>query len=194
MCDDELVETTVTVDGHDLTFEIPQLLMKSDLFINVPKLKVMKATTITCAMKNMFGANAVPRKVRYHKLLSEAIVGINKILRPHLTIVDGVIALGKHPIRLDLLIAGTDAFSVDWVASQVMGFSPSKIPFLKLAIKEKVGSTEGIEIIGEKPGLYAKIFPKPKTFSAKYVMRAQTMLLKAYKKVSGDIVPPMLEE
>jgi uncharacterized protein (DUF362 family) len=191
---DELVETTIKVDGYDLTFKIPQILLKSDLFINVPKLKVMKASTITCAMKNLFGANGIPRKAKYHKHLYEAIVGINKILHPQLTIVDGVIALGSCPIRLDLIMAGTDTFSIDWVASQVMGFSPSRIPFLKLAIKEKVGSTEGIEIVGEKPGAYSKIFPKPRAASSKYIWGIQFALLKAYKKVSGDIIPPMLEE
>jgi uncharacterized protein (DUF362 family) len=191
---DELVDVKVTAGGVDLTYKIPQLLVKADLFINVPKLKVMKATTITCAMKNLFGANGVMRKAKYHKVLNEAIVGINKVLRPHLTIVDGIIALGKYPIRLDLLLAGTDTFSVDWVASQVMGFSPSKIKFLKLAIKEKVGSAKGITVVGEKPDDFNKIFPKSPLASSKYVWNMEFALLKIYKKVSSDIIPPVLEE
>ncbi len=193
LSEDELVETTISVNRQNLTFKIPQILLKSDLFINVPKLKVMRDPIITCAMKNLFGANGVSRKNKYHKYLKEAIVGINKILHPHITIVDGVIALGKHPIRLDLVMAGTDSFSVDWVASQVMGFAPSKIPFLKLAIKEKIGSTEGIKIFGEEPASFARTFPKPSA-SLKYVWGLRFAALKAYKKLSGDIVPPVLEE
>jgi uncharacterized protein (DUF362 family) len=193
LSEEELAETTVTVDGQNLTFKIPQLLLKSDLFINVPKLKVMRDPIITCAMKNLFGANGAKRKNRYHKFLSEAIVGINKILHPHVTIVDGIFALGSHPIRLDLVMAGTDPFSVDWVASQAMGFEPLKIPFLKLAIKEKVGSIEGIKILGEKPTSIGRIFPKP-SVSTKYVWRLRFAMLKAYKRLSGDVVPPVLEE
>ena len=162
--------------------------------INVPKLKVMKETTITCAMKNLFGANGIARKSRYHKFLNEAIVGINKILHPHLTIVDGIVALGRHPIRLDLVMAGTDSFSVDWVASQVMGFSPSKIPFLQLAKKEKVGTTEGIKILGEQPATFSKTFPKPSLMSSRRVMSLQVAILKTYRKLSGDIIPPALDE
>lgn len=193
LSEEEQAETTVTVGGQNLSFKIPQLLLKSDLFINVPKLKVMREPVITCAMKNLFGANGLKRKNKYHRFLSEAIVGINKILHPHVNIVDGVIALGNHPVRLDLVMAGTDQFSVDWVASQAMGFEPLKIPFLKLAIKEKVGSDEGIKIFGEKPTSIRRTFPKPSA-STKYVWSLRFAMLKAYKKLSGDIVPPVLEE
>jgi uncharacterized protein (DUF362 family) len=190
----EAEEKKVTINGQELTLKIPQILVKSDLFINMPKLKTMKATTITCAMKNLFGANAIPRKVRYHKHLPEAIIGMNKSLRPHLTIVDGIVALGTHPIRLNLIITGTDSFSVDWVAAQVMGFSPAKIEFLKLAVKEQMGSPKNIVLNGEKPEMYSKIFPKQPAISMKSLMKMQFVLLKIYKKVSGDIVPPALEE
>jgi uncharacterized protein (DUF362 family) len=191
---DELLDVKVTAGGVDLTFKIPKLLVEADLFINVPKLKVMKATTITCAMKNLFGANGVMRKAKYHKVLNEAIVGINKVLRPHLTIVDGIVALGEHPIRLDLLLAGTDAFSVDWVAAQVMGYSPSRIKFLKLAAKEKVGCNKGITVVGEKTYRFRQLFPKSPLVSSKYVWNIQFALLKMYKKMSNDIIPPVLEE
>jgi uncharacterized protein (DUF362 family) len=190
----ESEETKVTINGQELTLKIPQILVKSDLFINMPKLKTMKATTITCAMKNLFGANAIPRKARYHKQLPEAIIGMNKFLRPDLTIVDGIVGLGTHPIRLNLIITGTDSFSVDWVAAQVMGFSPSKIKFLKLAIKEQMGSPKNIVVVGEKPEAYSKIFPKQPGVSMKSLMKMQFVLLKLYKKASGDIVPPVLEE
>jgi uncharacterized protein (DUF362 family) len=66
LSEDDLVKTTVTVNKQNLTYKIPQILLKANLFINVPKLKVMKATTITCAMKNLFGANGPPINRRRH--------------------------------------------------------------------------------------------------------------------------------
>ncbi len=193
LSEDELVETQVTVNNKPLSFKIPQSLVKADLFINVPKLKVMRATKITCAMKNIFGANGIPRKVKYHKVLNESIVAINKLLRPHLTIVDGVIALGSHPIKLDLILASRDTFSVDWVASEIMGFNPSKVPFLKLAIKEQLGKAHGILTKGESVATFSKIFPKPKGSVSNYAFAIQFAILKAYIKLAGDIVPPTLE-
>ena len=194
LSEDELVDTPVSVNNHSLSFKVPQLLLKADLFINVPKLKVMKATTITCAMKNLFGCIGARRKVKYHSFLDEAIVGMNKILHPHLTIVDGLVALGQHPVRLDLLMAGVDPFSVDWVASELMGYDPSKIRFLKIAIEENVGKTIGITTKGEDPAEIRKIFPKPSLSSSKYWWSVQFSLLKVYKKLSGDIIRPALEE
>jgi hypothetical protein len=74
-----------------------------------------------------------------------------------------------------------------------MGFAPSKIQFLKLAMKEKVGSLEGIKVIGEKTANFQKIFPKPSPMASKYVWSVQFAMLKAYKRLSGDIIPPVLE-
>jgi uncharacterized protein (DUF362 family) len=193
LSEEKFTEDYVTVNGHNLVFRTPQLLVKSDLFINVPKLKVMKATTITCAMKNLFGANGFARKVRYHRFLSEAIVGINRILRPHLTVVDGIIALGAHPVRLNLIMAGTDSFSVDWVASEIMGYDPSKVLFLKIAMKEKMGNPSKIETSGEEVAEFRALFPKPRLLSSK-LLRIQSTALKAYQILSSDIIPPVLEE
>jgi uncharacterized protein (DUF362 family) len=194
LSEDVLVDKTVKVSGREFSFKVPQILLKSDLFINVPKLKIMRATKITCAMKNIFGCIGTPRKVVYHKFLNEAIVGINKVLKPHLTVVDGLVALGKHPIRLNLLMAGVDPFSIDWVASKIMGYNPRKVKFLKIAIKEKVGSPDGIVTTIESIKDIAKAFPKEGILSTSMLWNIQFKLLKAYKTIVGDIIPPVLEE
>jgi uncharacterized protein (DUF362 family) len=190
---DKTCEEKACVNGHEITFQIPLSLLKSDLFINVPKLKMMRETKITCAMKNIYGCIAYPRKIIYHPVLHEAIVGINKILRPDLTIVDGLVALGRFPIKLGLIMAGKDPFSVDWVASQIMGFDPSKIKFLKIAIKEKLGNLDGIKTYGENIVSFKRVFPKENLFSFKSRWNIQFRLFSLYTKIVGDVVPPMLE-
>jgi uncharacterized protein (DUF362 family) len=169
-------------------------LLKSDLFINVPKLKTMRETKITCALKNIYGCIAYPKKIIYHPILNEAIVGINKILRPDLTIVDGIVALGRFPIKLGLIMASKDPFSVDWIASQIMGFNPSKVEFLRIAQKEKLGNSDGIEIRGENISALRKKFPKENFFSSKHWWNLQFKLFNLYTKLVGDVVPPMLEK
>ena len=163
---------------------------------NMPseKLKTLRETKISCALKNIYGCIAYPRKLIYHPILNEAIVGINKLLRPHLTIVDGIVALGRYPIKLGLIIASKDPFSVDWVASKIMGFNPSKIKFLKIAMKEGLGDRRNIEIRGEDLAAFKKLFPKESFFWSKRWWNVQLTILNLYAKLVGDIVPPMLEK
>jgi len=193
LSNDTIVEKKVRVNQREISFKVPQLLLNSDFFINVPKLKTMSATYITCALKNLFGCIASPRKIVYHPFLNEAIVGINKILHPHLTIVDGLIALGHFPIRLGLIMASTDPFSIDWIASQIMGYNPSKIGFLKIAMKEKLGNPDGIETRGESIIAFKKMFPKEDFFSSRWWRDIQLELLKLYGKIVKDVIPPFLE-
>ncbi|MBS7616994.1 DUF362 domain-containing protein [Candidatus Bathyarchaeota archaeon] len=194
LSEDVLVDKTVKVNGREISFKVPRILLDSDLFINVPKLKIMKIVKITCAMKNIFGCIGTPRKVVYHKFLDEAIVGINKILHPHLTIVDGIVALGRHPLKLGLLMAGTDPFAVDWVASQIMGYKPSSVKFLKIAVKEGLGNPNNITLRGERVSEFAKIFPKEGMISTGFLWSLQFWLLKTYRRLVGDVIPPVLEE
>ena len=91
-------------------------------------------------------------------------------------------------------MAGIDCFSVDWIASKIMGYAPSNVRFLKIAMKEGLGTTQGISTLGEKIEDFAKIFPREGFVPMKYLWGAQFWVLKAYQKLSGDVVPPMLQE
>jgi uncharacterized protein (DUF362 family) len=194
LSEDVLVEKTVHVNKREISFKVPQLLLNSDLFVNASKLKIMRETKITCAMKNVFGCIGYRRKIVYHPFLEEAIVGINKILHPHVTVVDGLVALGRFPVKLDLIMAGVDPFSVDWVASDIMGFNPSRVGFLRTAMKEKLGNSSGITTCGEKVAEFKKVFPGENFVSSKYSWSILFGLMKIYRKITGDVIPPVLEE
>jgi uncharacterized protein (DUF362 family) len=193
LSEDKLIERKVNVGKREITYSVPSLLLNSDLFINVHKLKIMRRVKITCAMKNIFGCIAAPRKFAYHPYLEEAIVGINKILHPNLTIVDGIVALGKHPAKLNLIMASTDVFSIDWVASQTMGYRPSQIKFLKIARKESVGNSAGILVQGDKMSDFARIFPKEPMFSVNRFWNVLLRVFKLYTKLAKDVIHPSLE-
>ena len=194
LSEDSIEEKKVKINGHEVELKVPNTLVKSDLFVNVSKLKVMRATHISCAMKNLFGAIAFPRKVTYHPFLAETIVGINKFLKPHLNIVDGLIGLGEYPIKLNLLMAGLNAFAVDYVAAQVMGYDPSKIKFLNLAIKEFKENPKDVIAVGARIEDFRKDFPTENTMMARMKMRLQLSLLKTYSRISGDIIPPSVDD
>jgi uncharacterized protein (DUF362 family) len=191
---DKIIEMKVTVNGREISFPIPESLLKADLFINMPKMKIMSATTITCAFKNLFGCIASPRKIIYHPILSEAIVGVNKILHPHLTIVDGIVALGQHPVNLNLIVAGFNSFAVDWVVSEIMGYNPSRISYLKLAQAAGVGTPNDIKVVGEKIEQFRNQFPHVNAFLLKRQNNLQLKLLRLYSRTVGDVIPPILEK
>ena len=194
LTEDTIKETEIQVANRKMSLQVPQSLLTSDLFINVPKLKVMRRVFITCAMKNLFGAIAFPRKVTYHPLLEETIVAINKVLKPNLNIVDAKVALGRTPIRLNLLTASESAFSSDWVSAQIAGYNPSKIKFLKLAKQEKLGDSKDVVPVGEPIGPFKAIFPTENHFVTSLKAKMQVTMIKAYSAVSGDVIPTSLDD
>lgn len=195
LSEDELVTKEIEVNSKPLQVSVPKSLLTTDLFVNVPKVKVMTTGNvyITCAMKNLFGCIASRRKIVYHKQLDEAIVGMSKILHPHITIVDGIIALGQYPYKLGLIMAGYNTFSIDWTVSQIMGYNPSNIEFLKIARKEGLGDPKNIVTYGEDIQHFKQMFPKKSMRLSKLSVTLRLELLKLYTKLAGDVPHPVID-
>jgi len=137
------VETEpVKVNARDQNFNlaIPKIIKNADLRINIPKIKYLELTKISCALKNVFGCNPYPKKFKYHARLDETIVALNKILRFDLCIVDGIIVSGIQPYKLGLVMAGVDPVAIDTAASEIAGINPSSVRHIMLAASEGIGS------------------------------------------------------
>jgi len=190
----KMIEKRTTVNGNEFVLPIAKLMQDADLLINIPKLRTHRLTTVSCSLKNLFGAIAVPRKVVYHPRLDQVIVAINKILKANLTVVDGIIALGKEPIKLGLILASEDQLAVDFVAARVMGYDPTKLQHLMLARKEGVGSTTNLQVIGEKDlRKFANSFSRENYSVFNFLWRVKLYLLSLYLKITGDTRPPVLD-
>lgn len=192
----KVIEKTVNVNGKEISLKIPECLLNihgKDIFINMPKMKIMSHTTISCAMKNLFGCMAAPRKIAYHPMLDEAIVAMNKVLKPDLTVVDGIVALSNVPVKMNLIVAGLTPFSVDWTVSRIMGYNPSWISYLRLARREGLGNSKGIVLKGEDLSELRKMWPHVNAFRLKWQNKLQLKLLRTYCKIVGDVIPPFLE-
>jgi len=194
LCECEKVERQVVVNGRKFSLPVAKAMLDADLLINVTTLRTHRLTTISCCLKNMFGAIAVPRKIVYHPRLNEAIVGINKLIKPHFAVVDGIISLGKTPIRMGLVLAGEDQLAVDFVAAKTMGYNPRRIRHLMLARKEGVGISKNIKIHGvEDLTKFSKIFPRENYFIFNLFWDLKLAALNAYLKVTKDTRPPVLD-
>jgi uncharacterized protein (DUF362 family) len=185
----------VNVSGHKLALPINEILLNADLVINVPKLKSHNFVGVTCALKNMFGAISKPRKYEYHKIISEVIVGMNKIVKSDITIVDGLVAKGAYPVKLGVIVTGNDTLATDFTVARLMGFNPKKISHLNLASNESIGQTRDIEIIEEvKLSEIRKKFPHYSVSMHNFSWNLQLKLLNYYTKIAGDVFPPFLEK
>jgi len=154
---------------------IPKILTEVDLFVSVPKLKLHSLTGLTCALKNQFGCIPLRRKVVFHNRLQEAIAFINKLIPPDLFVVDGIIAGGKTPKKLDLIMASSDPVAVDCVAAKIAGLSARRIKHIAESEKIGLGSTN-FQCVGDDIQSFAKKFPR-KDFVSRFSRKA---LLKSY--------------
>lgn len=135
-------------------------LMECDSIISLPKLKTHGMTVYTGAVKNQFGAIPGLVKAGYHlsmpdvKDFSDMLIDINVFLKPVLSIMDAVIAMegngpsaGK-PKKVGLIISSNDVFSLDTVATLIIGLNHEDAPTVFMAQRRGLGRFEDIKIIG----------------------------------------------
>jgi uncharacterized protein (DUF362 family) len=132
--------------------------------ISVPKLKPHREATVTLGLKNMMGALA-SKGVMHNGHLSENIADLASLLKPSLTVIDGIIAGEGHetsgnPVEMNLVIAGVDPVAVDSVGAAVMGISPIEVEHLVLAEKKGLGTCrlEKINVVGEPLEAVKRVF------------------------------------
>jgi uncharacterized protein (DUF362 family)/Pyruvate/2-oxoacid:ferredoxin oxidoreductase delta subunit len=148
----ELVEfrETVTVRGSGLFREIQlaRPYLEADRIINLPKLKTHEMMTMTCAVKNLFGAVVGTAKAGWHlkagadrELFARMLLEICLHRPPDLTIVDAIVAMEGNgpssgsPKEVGLLLAGDNAVAVDLIAGEIAGI-PRKLLFVEQAARK----------------------------------------------------------
>ncbi|NLF25748.1 MAG: DUF362 domain-containing protein [Deltaproteobacteria bacterium] len=136
---------------------------EADVIISLPKLKTHSQMVFTGALKNQYGLVVGTRKAYYHyrlrtrEWLAALMIDINRIARPKLAIMDGIIAMegmgpsGGEPRHLGVLIAGADLAAVDVAACTLIGLDPESVPLNLAARKYEFGATRlaEIELVGD---------------------------------------------
>jgi len=134
----ELVEFAESVEvagqGVFKRFELARPYLEADRLINLPKLKTHEMMTMTCAVKNLFGAVVGAAKAGWHlkagadrQMFARMLLEIYLLRKPELTIVDAVTAMegdgpgSGDPRQVGLLLAGTNAVAVDVIAGEIAG-------------------------------------------------------------------------
>lgn len=117
-----------------------RLLYETDLFITMPVPKIHCMTGLTLSYKNQWGCVPDVMRLRRHYLFDDAIVAINRALKPAV-LADGTYFLDHNgpmegdPIRMNLIIAASDAGAFDRYVSELMGFSWRRVRHLRRAVE-----------------------------------------------------------
>ncbi|MFL7811984.1 MAG: DUF362 domain-containing protein [Anaerolineae bacterium] len=119
-----------------------------DVVISLPKLKTHGLTTLTGAVKNLFGLVPGMMKPAYHAKLPDVdafcdmLLDIAAYVHPALTVMDGVVGLEGNgpstqgiPRQVGALVAGTDTVAIDAVVCLLIGLSPEQLPLFRAAAR-----------------------------------------------------------
>jgi uncharacterized protein (DUF362 family) len=147
---DEKYYQKVTIPGAKVlvSTEVHELVLETDVFINVPILKNHRYTYQSIAMKNLMGV--VWDRMKYHSLdLEQSIADFCLFKKPDLNIVDAYRVMqrfgpqGSTPENVALkktLLISKDIVAVDAAASKVYGMEPEKVRYIKLGHDLKIGN------------------------------------------------------
>lgn len=158
--------------------EIIRPAAEADIIINLPKFKTHNLTTITGAVKNMYGVIHGRSKTLYHtKFLEvdkfyELLFDVITLIRPTINIMDGILGLegegpgsSGSPRHVGLLLASLDPVAMDLVVAGIMGIGPGEFPMQRIASERGMSSysMDNIEIAGpQMDGLVIGDFKRPK--------------------------------
>jgi len=127
--------------------KVHEVVLDSDVFINVPILKNHGSSRLTMAMKNLMGI--VWDRGFFHATgLHECIADFCRYRKPDLNVVDAYrILLRNGPrggstadVRLEKTqLLSTDIVAVDAASAKVFGVDPAQIPHVKLAADAGIG-------------------------------------------------------
>ncbi len=122
-------EDTVDVPFEDGPAGVARVCVEADLFINLPVLKTHFEAGMTVCLKNLMGCLVgQENKKKTHQSLAANIVNLNLALRPHLHIVDALVAMeGLGPTRgtpvpMNMVLAGDDPFCLDMACAGIARF------------------------------------------------------------------------
>jgi uncharacterized protein (DUF362 family) len=127
--------------------KVHELILDSDVFINVPVLKQHNSGKLTIGMKNMMG-NVWDRQEWHRNDLQQSIADFATYRKPNLTVVDAYRVMMKNGPRgtsaddvvlMKQQIISTDIVAADAAGAKIFGLQPDDIPYIKYADELKIG-------------------------------------------------------
>lgn len=166
-------DETVELQGNGIfrRITLARAYWEADKVINLPKLKTHEMMTMTCAVKNLFGAVVGTEKAEWHlragtsrQQFARLLLDIYLLKKPTLNVVDAVVAMegdgpgSGDPVLLNALIAGVNPVAVDVVAARLAGLPPDMLHIEREAERMGLAGVRGEEL--ELVGISLEGFPR----------------------------------
>ena len=153
--------------------------LEADILVSLPKFKTHSLTVLTLAVKNLFGCINGMQKSGHHRQhtdrssFARLLVRIADILRPPLTIIDGIVAMeGNGPsagklINMGVIAAGTNVHALDAACARLLDLDPLEMDTLAAACQMGLWSeADPIDILGDSmERLRPQKFALPATYT-----------------------------
>ncbi len=147
-------------DGIKLNFNCD--ILESDFLVDLPVMKAHNLTKVSLGLKNLKGLIDMGSRKTCHnpdpeKNLHYHIARLFDPMPPALNLIDGIYSLERGPgfdgkmRRSNILVASADLLSADLVGAKLLGYDPSSVPHLALALKRsnRPADLSDIEVVGE---------------------------------------------
>lgn len=145
------------------SFDIATAVLQSDALVSLSKMKTHALARITGAVKNQFGCVYGLNKAAFHVNLpsgtqfSRMLVDLNRLLKPRLYIMDGIVAMegngprGGVPRPMNCLLFSTDPVALDATFSRLINLDPSYVATNFYGEEYGLGTyrSENIELLGD---------------------------------------------
>ena len=128
--------------------KVHELILNSDVFINVPILKEHGSAGLTICMKNLMGV-VWDRGAWHGNNLHQCIADFPTYRKPDLNIVDAYFVMKRNGprgtsredlVKMKSQIISTDIVAADTAAAKLFGINPETISYINMADELKVGT------------------------------------------------------
>jgi len=128
--------------------KVHEIILNSDVFINVPILKNHSSAKLTMAMKNHMGI-VWDRGYWHRNDLHQCIADFASYRLPDLNILDAYNVMMQHGprgvskedvVKMESLLVSTDIVAIDAAGAKLFGLNPSDIPYIKIANDMGIGN------------------------------------------------------
>ena len=152
------------VTAGDVTLSISEKALEADHVIDMPVMKTHALAMVSLGIKNLKGLLNVDSRKRCHSIdpssdLNYHLVKLTEILRPSLTIIDGIYTLERGPLysgdahRTDIIAASRDLISADKIGAAILGIPPQTVPHIAQAAENmgRLPDLSDINVLGDNP-------------------------------------------
>ncbi|MDD5264201.1 MAG: DUF362 domain-containing protein [Candidatus Bipolaricaulis sp.] len=155
-------ETVSFPDGHLIKqFTIAHGVLDADGLVSIAKLKTHGLTRLTGAIKNQFGCIPGMLKAEFHArlpnadLFSQMLVDLNLLLRPRLSVVDGIVAMegngpqSGRPRSMNVILLSADPVALDATICRLIDLDPRLVAPIAYGEAFGLGSAKAIDVVGD---------------------------------------------